>query len=177
MTKAVLIWELCGIVFVIILGSALHFAFALSGEWRPLAVIAAVNESTWEHLKLAFWPALLYGLAEYPFLRARAGNFLVAKAAGILLMPVAIVALFYAYTAFTEDTLVADILIFVMAVVAGQLTSLRLLPLRALPDALRWVAAAVLICLILTFALLTFFAPHVFLFRDPVTGGYGILAP
>lgn len=49
------IWslELVGIPFIVILGSLLHFAFAWSGYWIPVALVAAVNESAWEQLKLA----------------------------------------------------------------------------------------------------------------------------
>ncbi len=51
-------WEMAGAAFVIIAGSALHFVFEWSGGFRPVAWLAAVNESTWEHFKLGFWPAL-----------------------------------------------------------------------------------------------------------------------
>ena len=77
MKKYALKWELLGIVFIIVLGGALHFVFDLSGEWPPLALIAAVNESVWEHLKLGFWPALIYFL--FPVFSfppySHAGNF------------------------------------------------------------------------------------------------------
>src|SRR6056297_2623383 len=36
-------WEAAGAVFIIVAGSALHFAFDLSGQWRPAALFAAVN--------------------------------------------------------------------------------------------------------------------------------------
>lgn len=48
-------WEMAG----------LHFAFERSGYWQPVAWLAADDESVWEHLKLASWPARLYALAEY----------------------------------------------------------------------------------------------------------------
>ena len=48
--KSILLWELAGIIFIVVLGSVLHFAFEWSGRWTPIAPIAAVNESVWEHL-------------------------------------------------------------------------------------------------------------------------------
>jgi hypothetical protein len=54
MKNSILKWEIIGIVFIVLAGGLLHFVFEWSGSWRPLAIIAAVNESTWEHLKLAF---------------------------------------------------------------------------------------------------------------------------
>ena len=40
-------------------------------------VVAAVNESTWEHFKMAFWPGLIFALIEYPFLKEETNNFFV----------------------------------------------------------------------------------------------------
>lgn len=125
MKKSILKWELVGIVFIVVIGGALHFAFELSGGWRPLALIAAVNESVWEHLKLGFWPALIYFLIEYRYLIKYSGNLLFAKAIGLLLIPVAITVLFYAYTAIIEDMLAIDLTIFVVAVVAGAVKQLQ----------------------------------------------------
>ena len=167
-------WELAGIIFIIILGGLLHFVFDWSGQWRPLALIAAVNESVWEHLKLGFWPALVYALVEYRYFGRLASNFLVAKTVGICLIPITIVVLFYSYTAVMEDTLVADLLIFVLAVVIGQLTAYRLLLLQPFPGRYHILALVAMVCLIAAFGLLTFYPPRLPLFRDPVGGGYGI---
>lgn len=50
--------SLVSAIVVIAVGSLLHFAWEWSGRSAVVAVFAATNESTWEHLKLAFWPAL-----------------------------------------------------------------------------------------------------------------------
>jgi hypothetical protein len=42
----------------------LHFAFGWSGRWLPLALVAPVNESVWEHLKMAYWPLCELTLVE-----------------------------------------------------------------------------------------------------------------
>ena len=59
MRKMILRWELIGIVVIILAGSALHFVFEWTRYWPPEAVIAAVNESTWEHLKLVSSTAIV----------------------------------------------------------------------------------------------------------------------
>lgn len=58
-------WELLGIVVIFSTGAALHFAFEWSGYWKPIAWFVAINESTWEHLKLAFWPGIIWALIGY----------------------------------------------------------------------------------------------------------------
>lgn len=63
--KKILRLELAGAVFTILLGSMLHFTFELSGGNPVVGVFSAVNESVWEHLKLAYWPALAYMVIEH----------------------------------------------------------------------------------------------------------------
>jgi hypothetical protein len=174
MKKSILKWELIGIIFIVLAGGLLHFVFEWSGGWRPLALIAAVNESTWEHLKLAFWPAIIWFLAEIFYIRKTSSNFYFAKAMGILLMPVNITVLFYAYTAFMDDMLAIDLTIFVIAVIIGQLISYKILTISPLPNWLNSMGIAVLLMMTIAFSMLTYFAPGMAIFRDPVNGGYGI---
>lgn len=97
--------EMLGVVFIVFLGSGLHFTYKLSGENPVVAVFSAVNESVWEHLKLGFWPALLYAVIEYAYLGRLRENFLPSKAVGIYVIPFAIIALYYSYRAFLEESL------------------------------------------------------------------------
>jgi len=166
--------EILGIVFIVFLGSFLHFAFELSGFWAPVALISAVNESVWEHLKLGFWPAVIYALCKYPFLKNRS-NFLIAKSVGIYVIPVSIVVLFYSYTTVLGHNIPAvDILIFVVAVILGQGVSYRILESSELPQRLNLFALIAVGLLAAAFVVFTFYPPHLPIFRDPGTGKYGI---
>ena len=101
---------------------------------------------------------------------------MVAKAAGIYAMPIAIVVLFYTYTAVTgQEILIVDISIFVVAVALGQLTSYKMLTIRRLPSWLDKVGIALVILLAVALGILTFYPPHLPIFRDALTGAYGIL--
>jgi hypothetical protein len=174
--KRILCWELGGIAFIVVLGSVLHFAFEWSGREIPVAPIAAVNESVWEHLKLGFWPALIYAALEYSRFGKSANNFPFAKTLGIYLIPITIVVLYYAYTAILGHGLLeVDIAIFVVAVVVGQLVSYKLLTASPLPERLNHFAPVALVVLGILFVLFTFYPPRLMLFRDPVTGSYGIV--
>ena len=53
-------WETAGLFVVILLGNTLHFVYDWTGQARWAAYVSAVNESTWEHMKLLFFPALLF---------------------------------------------------------------------------------------------------------------------
>ena len=56
--RKTLAYEIAGIAFIILLGSALHFTYELSGESPIVGVFSAVNESVWEHMKIAFSPQI-----------------------------------------------------------------------------------------------------------------------
>lgn len=177
MNKAkILTWEITGAVTISLLGNFLHFAFALFGEWPPAALIAAVNESVWEHLKLAFWPALIYALIEWPFFRRKIKDFWIAKIFGIFIIPIIIISFFYGYkTLIGHNILWADISLFVFAVFVGQIFSYRLLLRRSFAAGIKTLAMILLILMVTVFSFLTFFPPHFPLFCDPQTGQYGIL--
>jgi hypothetical protein len=173
--KRILVWEIAGIFFTVVLGTLLHFVFDWSGRWIPIAPIAAVNESVWEHLKLGFWPTLVYAALEYSRFGKSSNNFRFAKTLGIYLIPITIVILFYLYIAILgHDLLIADILIFVVAVIVGQLVSYKLLIASPLPARINRFAPIALVVLGILFVLFTFYPPHLPLFRDPRTGLYGI---
>lgn len=175
MKKSVLKWEMLGIVPISLLGAFLHFAFELSGEMKLIGTIAAVNESVWEHLKIAFWPALLYAIFEYPFLKGRTDNYLIAKAIGICLIPITIAVLFYSYTtAIGHHVLLIDIIIFLVAIAIGQIVSYRVLVTKQLPRWLNVLGLAALIALAVAFVVFTFLPPQLPIFRDSITGTYGI---
>ena len=175
MKKSILRWELGGIFFIVVVGSLLHFVFEWSGGVISIAPIAAVNESVWEHLKLGFWPALVYAAVEYSRFGKSANNFPFAKTLGICLIPITIVALYYAYTAILGHGLLqVDIAIFVVAVIIGQLVGYKLLTASPLPERLNRFAPIALAVLAILFVLFTFYPPHLSLFRDSVTGAYGI---
>lgn len=171
----VLTYELIGIVFIIILGSLLHFTFEWSGNNPVVGAFSAVNESVWEHLKLAFWPTVLFALIEFVLLKRVVNNFVLAKTVGVYLMVLIIPAVFYSYTAFTgESIFVIDITSFVIAVIVGQLVSYKLLTYRKMPHWLGWIALAFLLALAVAFVVFTFFPPQLTIFRDSLTGQYGI---
>jgi len=173
--KSILIFELAGIVFIVLLGSALHFTFDLSGGNSFVAAFSAVNESVWEHLKLSFWPAVIYTVIEHGYLKKKARSFFPAKAIGIFLMPLAIVSLFYLYRAFSEESLVMDILIFIVAVVMGQSLSYKLMTWKETSRIYTNISIIALIILSVLFVIFTFYPPQLPIFQDPISGGYGIV--
>lgn len=169
-------WHLAGFVFTIIIGTLVHFVYQWSGESVISAPFSAVNESTWEHLKLLVVPLLLFSIAEYVCYGKTLSNFLAARTLCALAGMAAIVVVFYGYTAFTKQNwLWADIGVFILAVALSYSLSYVLLK-HGLLSGKGWeIAARVLLALLaVSFILFTTQPPHLFLFQDPVTGQYGM---
>ena len=175
MNKSTLKWELFGIIFVFLLGALLHFLFEWSGESKAVGLIASVNESVWEHFKQGFWPMFLYAAIEYRFLRDHVNTFFGAKATAVYLIPIITGLVFYGYTAIIgEEILIVDILIFLSAIVVGQLTSYKIMTLPKLPRYANVVSIILIVLLASILMLFTFFPPHLPIFLDGNTGTYGI---
>lgn len=175
-SRSLFVYELVGMVFIIVLGSMLHFTFELSSGNPVVGAFSAVNESVWEHLKLVFWPALLFMFIEYMLLgKKMINNFALAKTAGIYLAIAIIPVAFYSYTAITgESIFLLDIATFIFAVIIGQLLSYKLLAYKKLSEGFSRISLVLLVLLGIAFVLFTFYPPELIVFRDPVTGRYGI---
>lgn len=52
-------------VFVAIMGTLGHFMYEWTGNNRYVGLLVSVNESTWEHMKLLFFPMLLANICLY----------------------------------------------------------------------------------------------------------------
>lgn len=164
--------------FTVVCGTLLHFAYERFGG-SFFAVIAPVNESTWEHLKLLFWPILLFAIVEYFVYGVNCDGFIAIKCLSIPIATGATVVAFYTYTGVLGfNFLAADIATFLIGVAAAYLFCDRLL--RRPPKALTTRLASILTIAIVAamtacFAAFTFFPPEIGLFVDPLTGGYGIV--
>jgi hypothetical protein len=178
-TRSILVLELGGAAFMIVAGSGLHFVFAAAGGWPPLALIAAVNESIWEHLKLAFWPGLFWAaIAPLPAgLRRR--EMLAVKGPGLLVTAVLIVTVFTTYVAILgHNLLVLDIGTFAAAILAGQALSATLLTQGAFRRGVVLRAGLGLLGLqLLAYSVFTFLPPDHWLFVEASSGSRGIPAP
>jgi len=168
--------HIVGAIFTILIGGLLHFTFELSGYWRPLVLISAVNESTWEHLKLAFWPALIFTIIEFFIYGKRTKNFLFGKTLSLYLMPVLISVIFWTYTRIFKDALVWDLLDFAVSVIIGYIISYYIMISKKYYRAWKYLSIILILTIIAAFSLLTYFPIFKYpLFQDPISGGFGII--
>ncbi len=157
-----------------VIGSLLHFVYEWTGRRRLVAVFAAVNESTWEHIKLALSSIFLCTLVDIWFFGDNP-NYWLAKSAS-LLMPIVIIPLiFYSYTHFTKKPILPiDIGSFVVASFLASLAFVVVLKLPPVGVIGGVVSAVICMIMIAAILLLTKFPLRgCFLFEDPITHEYG----
>ena len=90
-------FHIISFIFVGIVGALLHFVYEWSGNNAIVGVFSAVNESTWEHLKLAFYPMLIMAIIGYFIIGDRSDNYWIAQALGIITSLIFIISFFYTY--------------------------------------------------------------------------------
>ena len=168
-------WSLAGFLAVSALGTLAHFCYEWSGEKLLVGAFCAVNESTWEHMKLLFFPALLFTMVQLAAARERDGALPAARAVGVTAGLALIPTLYYTYTGvWGRHAMWADIAIFYLAAALTFWLDTRLRRRQRLWKT--WQQAAGLIWLwVLAFLFVwwTFRPPHIGIFLDPVTGNYG----
>ena len=165
---------LAGLTFTAVFGTLLHFVYDWTGN-IAFAPISAVNESTWEHMKILFFPMLAFALLQARFCAKSVKSFWQIKfyslSFGLLLVPV----FFYTLNGmFGNYPDWINIGIFFLSAFLGYLLEYRLFNAEFESKLPKAVAIAFLVLIGLTFSVFTFFPPQIPLFKDPVSGGYGI---
>lgn len=174
--KNVRLWNIAGAAFALVAGTLLHFVYEWFGG-NVWAVIGAVNESTWEHLKLLFFPVVFWWIIEYFAWGRGERGFFSIRALALLAGMLWIVAGFYTYSGIIgKNYAVVDISLFVLAVLLTfYLVNRYQEGAPFLPVSSDLAAVAVLALFAAGFVFFTFSPPHIGIFLDPVTGGYGIV--
>ena len=81
--------KVIGIFFVAIIGTLLHFIYEWSNHNKVVSLFAAVNESTWEHIKIALTPTFIWSLYDGAVYGLNA-NYFVAKTISVLVITIII---------------------------------------------------------------------------------------
>ena len=167
-------WQIIAVIVCIILGILLHFTFEWSGKNKIVGLFSAINESTWEHLKLIFYPMILMGILGYFVIGRKSNNYWLAQAMGIVTAKVFTIIFFYTYTGIIGTNFAwLNIATFVIAIILGGVVMYKILVSQKYYDA-EMVSRIFIIILLLSFILYTFNSPQIALFQNPLTGEYGL---
>ncbi len=165
---------LAGLTFTAVLGTLLHFVYEWTGN-IAFAPFSAVNESTWEHMKILFFPMLIFALIQAKFYAKEVEGFWQIKLYGIVFGLLLVPVLFYTLNGvFGDYPDWINIVIFFLSAFLAYFLEYFLFKYGYQSKLPSFVAIGVLIIIALAFIIFTFFPPEIPLFKDPVFGGYGI---
>ncbi|HCA54729.1 MAG: DUF6512 family protein [Acutalibacteraceae bacterium] len=118
MQKEWIFWSsIVGFFVVSLLGTAAHDWYGLSGQHPVVSFLAPTDESVFQHLKLLFFPFLLYTFGEFCLFGRKRKGFFLQRMIGLLWGLAAIPVIYYSYTLFTGHSIIAvDILLFYFSV-------------------------------------------------------------
>ena len=174
MKRTVWLWELFGFTTASLGGTLLHFLYDLTGGSVLVAPFSGVNESTFEHIKLLFWPMLIFAVIESFFFREYE-IFWCVKLRGTLIGLALIPILFYTYNGVIGKSpdFINILIFFISAAVAYVYETRRLNEGKLFcPD--KRIPIVILSAIALLFIVFTFRTPTLSIFKDPLTGEYGI---
>ena len=170
--KKLIRFQIFSAIFASILGTILHFTYEFSNNNLIVGAFSAVNESTWEHLKLLFVPMLITTIIGYFYLNENKEKFLCAKTIGIITSMLFTIIFFYTYSGVLGTNIaIINILTFFVAVILGEYVAYRLM--NSYIKCNKKVAIITLMILFISFIFFTYFPPKIGLFKDPIDC-YGI---
>lgn len=168
------IWQLIGSAVTSLGGTLLHFSYKWTGESPWVALFSGVNESTWEHMKLLFFPTFIFAAVQSFFFKERQ-DFWCVKLKGILLGLALIPIIFYTYNGVigrSPDWI--NIAIFFISASVVYIYETRQFYLEKTQCKSPKLAFTILCIIALLFFVFTFFTPEIDIFKDPLTNSYGI---
>ncbi len=156
-----------GILFVMITGSLAHFLYHWSGEHSIVGLFTPVNESIWEHMKLLFFPMLLYSLFMMVIWKEQYPCIVSSLCFGIVVGTLLIPFFYYTYSSLLgRDLFLFDISLFVISILISFWLSYKLsLSCRLKPYTHLLIGLVGI--LFLCFLLFTYHPPNQKIFEDP----------
>lgn len=164
-----------GFFVISILGTALHFAYEISNDNFFVAPFSAVNESVWEHLKIAVMPMFLWTFIEFCVLKFRRANLWSSLLVKLFTTILFITASYYLYTNILGSHILwVDITIFYIAILLAQIFGYKEIVSKDVNIKYEEIAKYLVITIFVMFVVFTFIPPKIDIFKDEITSTYGV---
>ena len=165
-----------GVIVISAVGTIAHFLYDWSHHNRIIGLFAAVNESTWEHIKIALTPTFLWSLYDGAIYGLNP-NYFLAKLLSLIVVALFIPLVFYTYQHISKKPILAvDILTFYLAIILSQLTFYVVIDLEPIWPILQYLATLGTFIFFGAYMTLTLEPLRNLIFKDPITGKYGFRA-
>ena len=163
-----------GIIIICIVGTSLHFLYEISHHNKVVAIFAAVNESTWEHIKIGMTATMLWSIYD-GIMYINNPNYMIAKSLSLLTIILVIPLIFYSYTFFTKKSiLIVDVISFCITIICSQLVFYYFINMETLSKTEMWASLVLFLLELLCYFTFTYHPFKNFIFKDPITHKYGL---
>ena len=156
-----------GFLFTSVLGTLSHFFYEWSGDSTFIGLVCPISESAWEHMKLLFFPALLYCFLFKLIYKNAVPNVSLPLLSGILTGTTLIPVFFYTYSGILGFTVVwIDIAIFYLCTGITFSMASKLYEQKNIAR-FRFLIYGLTILYSILFFIFTFIQPDIALFQNP----------
>ena len=174
MNKLIIKQSVIGFAFCSVIGTIMHFAYALSGRNTLIALISSVNESPCEHMKLLFFP--VFGYAIFMQIKHGSSNIIfTANYAAVLLGMWSTLSFFYTINGcLGTNSAIVNIFSYFVGMAVTFTASCLIINSGYENKKLNRISLVLLAVTSLIFFVFTFAPPELPLFQDPVNKSFGI---
>lgn len=159
-------YTIIGILFVLAKGTLDHFLYDWSGHNYLVGLLTPIKESIWEHMKMLFYPMLLYNLFLIFKFRKTYSCITASLCFGILMGSILIPVFFYAYTSILgKDVFIIDISLFILSILIAFRLSYKL-TLSCRLEPYTAILCCLVIVLLICFMVFTYHPPGTRIFQD-----------
>ena len=171
-----MVFLIISFIVISIIGTLSHFLYDISNHNKVIGLFTAVNESTWEHVKIVLTPTLLWGLVD-GYIYGSNPNYFLAKFASLFIIIIFMPALYYGHKAIIKkEIFILDIINFYIVILASQYLFYILLRIDAVPYIVEYISVIGIFLLFGGYMIHTLMPAKSFLFKDPLTKKYGYKA-
>lgn len=172
-------WILWGIPVLWIMGFIFHSMYDYTGKILFIGLFCPVNESVWEHLKLTFYPILFWFGIGYIILskscKIDSTKWLICTVISIFISSLFVIAFYYSYTgALGIASIILDIMSLIIGIFLAQIICVHIYKYGKGHNVSFYISLILLGVLIVIFTYYTFSPPKFPMFRDSLSGKYGI---
>lgn len=162
------------IIIISILGTLLHFTYDFSKHNKVVGLFSAVNESTWEHIKMTLTATFICSMVD-GFILGSNPNYFIAKLFSLLTIILLMPTIFYGYKTFTKKpVLFIDIASFYIVVICSQIMCYHILEMEPFSYIIRYFGLVGVFALFGFYMVVTLLPLENFIFKDPITNKYGL---
>ena len=157
---------LIGIPILFIIGSLFHFIYEWSGNNILVSFISPINESIWEHLKIAFFPMTIYWLIYLLINPAiEKDKWLFSLLISALSAMFTITSLYYTYTgALGIESLLIDASLLLVGITIGHLMGIHLFKYG--PTIPSFISLTIILSILILFLIFTLAPPSLPIFQN-----------